>query len=87
MNLILSIWRQKKPTDKGKFVEYEVKDINPDMSFLEMLDVLNEKLIEMNVTCPAGICEAKVLYPQRALVEAWADFLEDFARRPRRDRA
>ncbi len=42
------------------------------------IDVLNEKLIEINVTCPAGVTEAKFLYPKRALLESWAAFLEDF---------
>ena len=41
MNLTLRIWRQKDPSVKGKMVTYKVSDISPDMSFLEMLDVLN----------------------------------------------
>ncbi|MBA5764813.1 succinate dehydrogenase/fumarate reductase iron-sulfur subunit, partial [Vibrio sp. 404] len=41
MNLTLKIWRQKNASDKGKMVDYKVNDISPDMSFLEMLDVLN----------------------------------------------
>src|SRR4051812_50105151 len=45
MNLTLRIWRQKDPTVKGKMVSYRVSDISPDMSFLEMLDGLNEHLI------------------------------------------
>ena len=45
MELTLKIWRQAGPTAKGELVTYEVKDISPDMSFLEMLDVLNEQLI------------------------------------------
>ena len=45
MNLTLRIWRQKDPQVKGKMVTYKVSDISPDMSFLEMLDVLNERLI------------------------------------------
>jgi succinate dehydrogenase / fumarate reductase iron-sulfur subunit len=45
MNLTLRIWRQNGPTVKGKMVTYKVNDISPDMSFLEMLDVLNERLI------------------------------------------
>jgi succinate dehydrogenase / fumarate reductase, iron-sulfur subunit len=62
LNLTLKIWRQSNPLD-GKFVTYEVWDINPDMSFLEMLDVLNQQLIIENkdpVTfdhdCREGIC-------------------------------
>lgn len=48
------------------------------------LDIIDERLIEINVTSPAGITEAKVLYPKRRLVEAWADFLErlSLSRRP-----
>ncbi len=63
MNLILHIWRQKNASSPGKMVRYEVKDVNPDMSVLEMLDVLNEDLIlkgEEPVTfehdCREGIC-------------------------------
>ena len=44
MKLTLKIWRQKSALDKGKIVEYPIDDISPDMSFLEMLDVLNEQL-------------------------------------------
>lgn len=44
------------------------------------IDVLNGKLIEINVTSPAGVTEAIFLEPRRKLVEAWADFLEGFAR-------
>ena len=47
MNLTLQIWRQENATTKGKIVEYPIKDISPDMSFLEMLDVLNRQLITM----------------------------------------
>ena len=45
MNLTLKIWRQEGPRHTGGLVTYKVKDISPDMSFLEMLDVLNEQLI------------------------------------------
>ena len=44
MTLHLKIWRQKNTTSPGRFVPYTASDINPDMSFLEMLDVLNEQL-------------------------------------------
>jgi len=44
MNLTLKIWRQKNANDKGKMVDYQIADVSPDMSFLEMLDVLNEQL-------------------------------------------
>lgn len=43
------------------------------------IDVLNGKLIEINVTSPAGVTEAIILEPKRALLESWADFLEDFS--------
>ncbi len=63
MRLILHIWRQRNVHEKGRMVRYEVPDVNPDMSFLEMLDVLNEQLIakgEMPVAfdhdCREGIC-------------------------------
>ena len=63
MNLNLKIWRQKNPQEKGHFVSYRVENINPDMSFLEMLDVLNQKLIKagddpvaFDHDCREGIC-------------------------------
>ena len=42
MKLLLKIWRQKNNLSKGSIVDYEIDDISPDMSFLEMMDVLNE---------------------------------------------
>ena len=45
LNLKLKIWRQSSPNDKGAFVSYDVSGLNTHMSFLEMLDVLNEKLV------------------------------------------
>ena len=45
MNLTLKIWRQKNANQKGKIVEYSIKDISPNMSFFEMLEVLNGQLI------------------------------------------
>lgn len=48
MNFTLKIWRQKNIKVKGKFVTYEISNISPDCSFLEMLDQLNEKLIKEN---------------------------------------
>src|SRR5215472_16519155 len=63
MRLILHIWRQKSPASGGKMVRYEAKTVNPDMSFLEMLDVLNEDLITrgeepvaFDHDCREGIC-------------------------------
>ena len=45
MNLTLKVWKQRNPNERGKFETYSVKGISPDMSFLEMFDVLNEQLI------------------------------------------
>ena len=63
MNLTLKIWRQKGPQDKGRMVEYKVSDISEHMSFLEMMDVLNESLvakdeepIAFDHDCREGIC-------------------------------
>ena len=63
MNLTLHVWRQKNPTTPGQFVTYDAKDISPDMSFLEMLDVVNEVLIKrgeeqiaFDHDCREGIC-------------------------------
>ncbi len=63
MKLILHIWRQKDPQSPGKMVRYEVQNVNEHMSFLEMLDVLNEDLISRNEDpvafdhdCREGIC-------------------------------
>lgn len=63
MNLKLKIWRQKNSTAKGKIVDYDINEISPDMSFLEMLDVLNADLTEkgkepvsFDHDCREGIC-------------------------------
>src|ERR1700681_543487 len=63
MNLILYIWRQKNPAQRGQMVRYEVGHLNPDMSMLEALDVLNEDLITAGEPpvafehdCREGIC-------------------------------
>lgn len=63
MKLNLKIWRQKDAKSKGEMVDYRIDDIEPDMSFLEMMDVLNEKLvaedketIEFDHDCREGIC-------------------------------
>ena len=45
MQLKLKIWRQKNGKSKGKFETYYLNDVSPDMSFLEMMDVLNENLM------------------------------------------
>jgi succinate dehydrogenase / fumarate reductase iron-sulfur subunit len=46
VNLTLHVWRQKSRAAEGAFVTYEAADISPDASFLEMLDIVNEGLIE-----------------------------------------
>jgi succinate dehydrogenase / fumarate reductase iron-sulfur subunit len=63
MNLTLRVWRQSSRTAPGKLVDYEARDISPDMSFLEMLDVVNEGLIRngedpiaFDSDCREGIC-------------------------------
>jgi succinate dehydrogenase / fumarate reductase iron-sulfur subunit len=63
MNLTLHVWRQKNAQSEGRFVTYAAKDISPDMSFLEMLDVVNEGLIAkreepiaFDHDCREGIC-------------------------------
>lgn len=63
MKLTLKIWRQKNAADKGKMVDYQIDGIEGDMSFLEMLDVLNEQLINngedpvaFDHDCREGIC-------------------------------
>ncbi len=63
MNFKLRVWRQKDRNAKGKLVDYEARDISPDTSFLEMLDILNEHLlgrgeepIAFDSDCREGIC-------------------------------
>jgi succinate dehydrogenase / fumarate reductase iron-sulfur subunit len=63
MNLKLYVWRQKSATDKGTLEQYEAKNVSPDMSFLEMLDEVNEDLIRtgkepivFDHDCREGIC-------------------------------
>ncbi|MBK6697434.1 MAG: succinate dehydrogenase/fumarate reductase iron-sulfur subunit [Myxococcales bacterium] len=65
MNLTLHVWRQKDAKAQGQFVTYNAKDISPDSSFLEMLDVVNEELtqkgddpIAFDHDCREGICGA-----------------------------
>jgi succinate dehydrogenase / fumarate reductase iron-sulfur subunit len=69
MNLTLHIWTQKDAQSEGKFLTYQASDISEDMSFLEMLDVVNERLIEQNREpiafdhdCREGICGMCSLY-------------------------
>src|SRR5262245_64820686 len=63
MRLNLKIWRQAGPTAAGRLVDYTADDVSPDMSFLEMLDVVNEGLlrkgeeaIAFDSDCREGIC-------------------------------
>lgn len=63
MTIHLKIWRQAGPEAEGRLVDYKVEDVSPDMSFLEMLDVLNGRLIEkgeepveFDSDCREGIC-------------------------------
>lgn len=65
MNLTLHIWRQKDNKSPGRFVKYAAKDISPDSSFLEMMDVVNQELIgrgeepvAFDHDCREGICGA-----------------------------
>ena len=69
MNLTLKVWRQKGPETKGSMETYSVSDVSPDMSFLEMLDVLNEELVEkgdvpiaFDHDCREGICGSCSLF-------------------------
>jgi succinate dehydrogenase / fumarate reductase iron-sulfur subunit len=63
MNLTLHVWRQTSPGERGRFVTYEARDVEGHMSFLEMLDVVNERLeekgeepIAFDHDCREGIC-------------------------------
>ncbi|MBI4659636.1 MAG: succinate dehydrogenase/fumarate reductase iron-sulfur subunit [Verrucomicrobia bacterium] len=63
MNLTLKVWRQKSPNAPGRFITFQADGVIPDMSFLEMLDVVNEGLIEkgedpiaFDSDCREGIC-------------------------------
>jgi succinate dehydrogenase / fumarate reductase iron-sulfur subunit len=63
ISLTVNVWRQKSNGDAGSFVKYELSDLNPHMSFLEMMDVLNEDLINKKTSpvafdhdCREGIC-------------------------------
>ena len=65
MKINLRVWRQKNKNEQGKMVGYDVPDVSPDMSFLEMLDTLNERLtlsgeepVAFDSDCREGICGA-----------------------------
>ncbi len=69
MNLNLRVWRQKNANTSGKLITYNLKDISPEMSFLEMLDVLNEDLLKQGQEpvafdhdCREGICGMCSMY-------------------------
>ena len=69
MNLTLKIWRQKNASDKGQMVDYQVSEISEHMSFLEMMDVLNEQLnasgdepVAFDHDCREGICGMCSMY-------------------------
>jgi succinate dehydrogenase / fumarate reductase, iron-sulfur subunit len=69
MNLTLKVWKQKNQNEKGRFETFEAKGISPDMSFLEMFDVVNERLISENKEpivfdhdCREGICGMCSMY-------------------------
>jgi succinate dehydrogenase / fumarate reductase iron-sulfur subunit len=69
MDFTLKIWRQESAAARGRFETYRVKDISPDCSFLEMLDILNQQLIDkiekpvcFDHDCREGICGACSLY-------------------------
>ena len=69
MNLTLKIWRQKNASEKGKIVEYKATNISPDMSFLEMMDVVNTDIIKrgeepvaFDHDCREGSCGSCSMY-------------------------
>lgn len=69
LNLTLKVWRQAGPQSKGKFETYQIDKVSPDSSFLEMMDVLNEQLINeqkepiaFDHDCREGICGMCSLY-------------------------
>lgn len=69
MNITLKVWRQDGPNDKGRMETYPVAEVSPDMSFLEMMDVLNDQLIRdgkdpvaFDHDCREGICGMCSMY-------------------------
>ena len=67
INITLKVWRQKGPKEKGAFETYQLKDISQGSSFLEMLDVLNEQLVNegrepvfFDHDCREGICDSAI---------------------------
>ena len=61
MKLKLKIWRQKNSEEKGQLVDYDIDNVSPDMSFLEMLDVLNNRLIE-NGEDPVAFAQSELAW-------------------------
>ena len=71
MNFSLRIWRQEDRKSKGRLVDYEARDISPDTSFLEMLDIVNDELTErgeapvaFDSDCREGICGTTFPHPR-----------------------
>ena len=69
MNLKLKIWRQKNSNSSGEMIDYNISNVSPDMSFLEMMDVLNNELISKDEDpisfdhdCREGICGMCSMY-------------------------
>ena len=69
MDLTLKVWRQRNTKEKGKMKTYQVSNISPDSSFLEMMDILNEQLLEQGIEpvafdhdCREGICGMCSMY-------------------------
>lgn len=69
MKITLKVWRQKNAQDKGGFKTYQLDDVSPDMSFLEMFDVLNEQILKkgedpvhFDHDCREGICGTCSMY-------------------------
>jgi succinate dehydrogenase / fumarate reductase iron-sulfur subunit len=69
MKFNLKVWRQKNASDKGKLVDYSIDGVNPDQSFLEMIDVLNDNLVRkgedpiaFDHDCREGICGMCSMY-------------------------
>ena len=82
MNFKLKIWRQKNRQTRGKLVDYEVREISPDTSFLEMLDILNENLLRAGEEPVAiSINRAKSVCDMREVPSAMFEDIETAARR------
>ena len=80
MKLKLKVWRQNGPDEKGRLVDYVVDNADEDMSFLELIDVLNEKLI-LDGEDPADAAEAW-LKENPAAFEPWLAGVTTFDGKP-----